>query len=235
MDIEEYANKLPQFYTEQIPELLLKYLKLGNYETLLDCGCGDGSLLFALKKKGFLENVVTFAIDLSRTRIERLRKLMGAFVVACVDNAETLETIEDHSIDFFISSQVIEHLDDVKMVSSIDRVITARGLVYISTVFKNWYGWFFYRNDGKWVLDPTHLREYTAEDQLLNIFKDTGFELLESRKKLLRFPLVDFVVKRVGLKDQLLYSRFKGLNILRRLKVPIFGYYCWELVFSRED
>lgn len=55
MDIEDYSKIAPQYYSGDIPELLEYYLKRSAWNSLLDCGCGDGSLLYALNAKNILK------------------------------------------------------------------------------------------------------------------------------------------------------------------------------------
>jgi 2-polyprenyl-3-methyl-5-hydroxy-6-metoxy-1,4-benzoquinol methylase len=49
-------------------------LKSFRKQRVVDLGCGDGRIIFALHKKGFLKNVDEIVgIDISRARIERLK------------------------------------------------------------------------------------------------------------------------------------------------------------------
>jgi hypothetical protein len=105
------------------------------------------------------------------------------------------------------------------------------GTVYLSTVFKKWYGWYFYRCNGKWRLDPTHLREYTADSQLLPLFEKHGFKVVKTHKALFSFPPVDMFLRLLHVKDHVFNNKF--VNLLRKIKVPIIGYYNWEMVFER--
>lgn len=232
MNIEDYASHSPQFYNYKVPPLLKKYLSLKNYNTFLDCGCGDGAMLYALLKEGFFKRIKSIvALDLSRSRMDLVKKLHPS-VRAHVDSAEEMRKIKNNSVDFFISTQVIEHVDDKKMSDSIYRVVKKNGIIYISTVFKKWYGWYFYRNLGKWVLDPTHLREYGKDRELLKNFSSRKFKLLENKKTLQWFPLVHFFLKRINIKKRKLASS-ATMSILSKLKIPILGYYNWELVFVK--
>ena len=231
MDIEKYSKIAPQYYSDCVSELLTKYLLDYNFITFLDSGCGDGNLLNALFKKKFLSGKKVFAIDLSKNRIDLVQKI-DANISARVDNAEEMKTIEGGSIDFFVSTQVIEHLDGKKMVNSINRVVKKDGLVYLSTVFKKWYGWYFYRNNGRWVIDPTHLREYKKDCELLNLFSDEKFQLLENKKTLLKFPIIDFFIKRAKIGNRYFYEN-KVFKFLRKIKLPIIGYYNWEIMFKK--
>src|SRR5258707_916043 len=121
MDIEAYAAQVPQYYSLDVPPMLERYLIARKPGNILDCGCGDGSLLYALKNKGLLVGRKVFAIDLSKTRVNLVRGIDDAFIVK-VDSAEDIATAPNDSIDFLASTQVIEHVDDRKMIASIARV-----------------------------------------------------------------------------------------------------------------
>jgi len=231
IDIEQYSEAAPQYYSSHIPSLLLEYINKKQYDSIIDCGCGDGSLLDALKKKGYLKNKKVFAIDLSNKRINLIRKNIKN-IIAKVDNAENLYSIKDDSIDFFIATQVIEHIDDNKMLKNIKRVVKNGGYVYLSTVYKKWYGWYFYRCNNKWVIDPTHLREYSNDKELFKFITENKFEILENIKSPLYFPIIDFFVKRVKIKNRKIFDN-KFLRIIRNIKIPISGYYNWEIVLYK--
>jgi len=230
--IEDYAKIGPQYYSGQLPPLLAKYLARKEYGSLLDCGCGDGATLYALKQLGFLKDKEVIAFDLSESRVEIIRNI-DAGIKAFVDNAETISHVKDNSVDFLISEQVIEHVDQVKMMASIGRVVKSGGIVYLSTVFKKWYGWYFYRCNGKWTLDPTHLREYGKDSELFDVIGKEKFEILENKKKLLFFPLIDTFVRKLHIKDRNIY-RNNLLRLMRHIKRPVIGYYNWEIVLRKK-
>jgi 2-polyprenyl-3-methyl-5-hydroxy-6-metoxy-1,4-benzoquinol methylase len=229
MDIEEYSKVAPQYYTDEVPQMLIFLVKTHAYKSILDCGCGDGSLLHALNKRGFLHDKVVCGVDYSKSRVKLVKKINSKFTVA-VDNAETLETIKNNSIDLFISTQVIEHVDDEKMINTMYRVIKKNGRVYLSTVFKKWYGWYFYRNETGWVLDPTHLREYQQDKQLTQYFKGK-FRTIRSSKSLQWFPVIDFLAKRIS---RLTRDRDTWIwKLIRSIRIPILGYYNWEMILQK--
>ena len=231
MDIEAYSQSSPHFYGVAIPALLKKHLDASTFRSVLDCGCGDGSLMYALKQGGYLAKRETYAVDLSQNRIELVRQIDPS-IRAYVDSAEVLGRIPDSSIDFFISTQVIEHIDDKKFAAVIRRVVRTNGTIYLNTVFKKWYGWYFYRNNGQWMLDPTHLREYRTDNELLALFDPQDFTCIETRKSLIWFPVMDFLVKLSGTKNRQIYEN-RLIALLRKIKVPVPGYYLWEIVLRR--
>lgn len=220
VNIESYAQNYPQKITQllTIPALLKKYLPHKKQWVFMDCGCGDGALLFALAKEKLLANAQVIACDLSLLRLKRLKKHCQPFfkkssfkIVA--DDAQTLNKIATGSVDYLVSTQVIEHLDDQKMLHAIERVLKKNAIAYLSTVFKKKWAWYFYRHQNNWVLDPTHLREYTSDQELLKKIKIAKLKLITQQKQ----PLV---------------YRWK---IFHKLPISILipGYYNWELVVKK--
>lgn len=236
LDVQSPKNKKScrgQYYELKIPSLLEKYLLSSKFKSILDCGCGDGNTLFALKKKGHLNGKNVSAVDLSKKKIDLVKKI-DRKIVACVDNVEKLETVGDGSIDFLIANQVIEHVDDRRMLESIKRVLKKKGIVYLSTVFKKWYGFYFYRNKkGNRVLDPSHIKEYKGEKRLRKIIKNNKLEVVENRKRQIQYPLIDFFTRKRKIKDRGLYIKNRSLRYLRDIKIPIPGYYYWDLILKK--
>jgi SAM-dependent methyltransferase len=233
-DWERYAAEHVHFLDESISQLLVKYLTSFRWQVFLDVGCGDGSLLFALDRRGFFKGKVVFAVDISAKRIEAVRGINSAF--RCfVDDACKLENIDGDSVDMLVSLQVIEHVpSDNAMIHQIHRVLTQDGVAYITTVFKKPSAWYFYRNaSGESVIDPTHVREY-KDDQLLSSFNDHGFEILESRRTQERKAVLGAsILGRIGAtKESLIEHPF--LKAARRIKIPVPGYYNWEIVVSKK-
>lgn len=230
MNIEKYAKVAPQYYTGEIPILLKNLLFYNRFSSILDCGCGDGSLLYSLFKYKLISKAKITAVDLSKKRIDLVKKISPT-ITAKVDSAETLKKIKNSSISLLITTQVIEHVDDEKMSKTMSRVLKKNGIVYLSTVFKKWYGWYFYKNDIGWVIDPTHLREYSTDSQLIRILSKDFYVLINS-KTLQWFPIIDFVAKRIGLvqkkRDDFIWE------LIRAIRIPVLGYYNWELVLVKK-
>lgn len=234
--IEEYSRLLPQYYGIVIPKTLKKYLDTASFTSLLDCGCGDGALLHALKQNNYFKNRRVSAIDLSQNRINLVKKI-DPKIHAYVDSAETLNSIKSNSIDFFMTTHVIEHVDDKKMLKAIDRVVKKGGTIYIATIFKKWWGWYYYRKDGKWVMDITHLREYMEDKELIGLIDKKRFEIREIQKTQLSFPIIDFVIRRLFIKNLIknreFFAKNRPLNLMRKVRLPVPGYYNWEIILRK--
>lgn len=220
-----------QFHTNDIPGMLSNLLAKTNWTTLLDAGCGDGSLLHALNDGDYLLDKLVYALDVSTSGLEIIQSINQD--VGCINGSAQEIPIADNSVDMFVSTQVIEHVpDDELMVKEIHRILADDGFAYVSTIFKKSYGWYFYRNNGKWVIDPTHVREYSRDEELIDILRKYNFEVLESCKTLETRPLVDAMLRRIGGGRQIYTNPI--INNLRVIKLPIFGYYNWEILFKKK-
>lgn len=227
IDIEQYAKHI-FFYVDEVPELLLKYLYKTGWELICDLGCGDGTLLLALKRAGYLEGKTVYAVDLSGSRVDLVSKLDPDFTCIAGDVCD-LPGLEDGTFDFVVSTYVIEHVfDDEKMIREISRLVRPGGTVYLSTVFKNGLSLSLYRCNGRRTMDRTHLREYTDDSQLTEMIEECGFSILENHRSPVRYPIIDFFVRRLSSNRNIYNCRL--LRRLRILRIRMFGYYHWELV-----
>lgn len=230
IDVERYSEIAPFYYSGDVPPSLVKLLAR-PFQTFLDCGCGDGSLLFALRKSGALEGKDVQAVDLSQKRVALVRQMDPAARVT-VDSVESLSTIASASIDVLTSTMVIEHVDDHAMLRAIARVLKPGAAAYVTTVFKKPFAWYFYRNNkGEWAIDPTHLREYRQEKELFDKLP-SNLRVVEERKTQQWFPVIDFIIKNLRIRNRHILASGPLKNI-RKLKVPILGYYVWEIVFQK--
>ena len=236
MKWERYAEKHPYFIDKNnVPRLLEKLLKRliasNEYFSIIDLGCGEGTILYALYSKGLLKNASKIIrVDISEKRIKRLRKFCP-FAEGVIGDVLNLRQIPGNFFDVAISSQVIEHVpDDSKMLKEVYRILRPDGYLYVSTVIKKRYGiWVYYEKGKGFKLDPTHVREYRSEREFLNLLKENGFKVIEYRSEGVRYPIVDliirFLMKLGALKSYSdFYYKHEVLRKLRKIKIPIIGY-----------
>lgn len=228
------------FYDKEAPALLGLGLALTNRvvkkPSIVDLGCGDGRLIFALHEKAMLKNVgEVVGVDISVNRIRRLMEELP-FVEGIVSDASNITELPDAYFDFAICSQLIEHVeDDAALVMQIKRLLKNGGLAYISSVIKKWYGAYVYFRDGSFRLDPTHVREYKSMEDLVGLIANNGFEIISVENRPVKFPLSDLVVRlffRSGLMkpNVKFYGQNKALGGIRRLRMPVVGYKSVEVL-----
>ena len=231
---ESYSKKHVHFYGRNIPPLLESALALMNKTakkfTLLDLGCGDGRLIFALYEKGLLGNAEEIVgVDISEDRIERLRSNLP-FVKGVISDALDVKQLPDSSFDFVICAQLIEHVDnDRGLVLGIKRLLKSGGFAYISSVIKKWWGFYIYFREGAFRLDPTHVREYSSEQEVIDVIAGEEFEIMNVETHPVSFPLLDLIVRlsiKIGLAepDVGFYQRHRNLSKMRELRLPVIGY-----------
>lgn len=205
---------------------------------LADFGCGHGVGLWVMK--GLAPQGARFTgLDFSEVAIAKAKQYVGGPQVSLVvaDFCQTTSRLLPKAVDFLYSNQVIEHLPDPEaFLKSCHRCLKHGGGLYIGTVYKKPWAWYFYHNpQGQTVLEPTHVREYTAVDELLKPMADAGFAVTKHALSPVVYPLVDPFLK--------ILSRFwKGprafgflnapwLMALRRfLVIPVPGYYLFQVL-----
>jgi ubiquinone/menaquinone biosynthesis C-methylase UbiE len=196
MDFNEYSRTFLHFHTEEIPELVSEYLK-GKTVDLADLGAGDGALLVALKLGGYLEKAKkVVAVDLSPERCERLKQYTD-FEVVCSD-VTSIPEIGNNSFDFIVCTQVIEHVDQDKLLQEIKRILRPDGTLYIASLVRKSYGWWYYKTaDGKWAMDPTHLREYASKEEFESVIKAAEFYVEKTVLSPLKLSVLEFFTRRI--------------------------------------
>jgi 2-polyprenyl-3-methyl-5-hydroxy-6-metoxy-1,4-benzoquinol methylase len=199
-----------------------------------DLGCGDGAVLRSLHARGLL-GPTTYAVDLSP---ERVAVAVGVApgVVPIVADATSVEALAASSLDGVIASQVIEHVpDDRALVAEIVRLLKPAGWWYIGTVLRKPRAWWFYRVDGAWRLDPTHVREYESEAALLAVLNHEQLEVEQVSVEPLRYPVSDLALRAVGKAGLVAQGRLRGAyrsivpETTRALRVRVPGYHLIEV------
>jgi ubiquinone/menaquinone biosynthesis C-methylase UbiE len=165
----KYSDKFVQSLgTPEVSKEIRKIIQKEKVKTMIDMGWGDGIFVHAIKKE--FPKIKITGIDISPRRIEGLKAKFpkDKFYVADVCDTKLKGTF-----DFIHSSQVIEHVpSDKKMVNEMKRLLKKGGTLFCSSVIKKPWAIYKYRNNGKFVLDPTHEREYKDVKEFLELFRD---------------------------------------------------------------
>lgn len=143
-------------------------------DTLLDVGCGSGSLLFRMANAGH----TVHGIDVSNTFVDSIQDSvmqsgLDSQINVKVGNAENLD-FEDSSVDGVVLAEVLEHLPNEKAtLSEVKRVLKPNGLLYITVP----------ANPALWTTvdeEAGHFRRYTAQG-LASVLEDNGFGVTHIR------------------------------------------------------
>lgn len=231
---QDYSRKHVHFYDGEVPVLLRSGLVLAKKSVekprIVDLGCGDGRLIFALRKKGFLQDVgEVFGVDISEKRIGRVTKELP-FVKCVISDALGVKELQRSSFDLVICSQLIEHVEnDHKLLFETRRLLRNNGLAYVSSVIKSAYAVYFYFMNGSFRLDPTHFREYSSVAEFLSLLESEGFYIIGLKTCQIMFPLMDLIMRlfvKIGLLNPNVrfYQQYSVLDKIRALQIPVIGY-----------
>jgi hypothetical protein len=97
------------------------------------------------------------------------------------------------------------------MATEIARVLRAGGKAVVGSVTKASWAWYFYRCNGRWVLDPTHLREYADAAAYRDVFESAGLRVESCTSRLVSFPVAE-----LGLRVLMRAGLMRGSNAARR-------------------
>jgi len=237
VDFAEYSRQAVHFFSSEVPPLLKLTLDRSiDPAVVVDYGCGDGHLIWTLRHSGLLVRAGrVIGLDISAIRLKRFHKNTGFDTL--LHAPETPLPIEDGSVDVLLSTMVIEHApDDHWMMAQIQRVLREGGRVYLTTVVKRKWAWYFRRSpDGRWVLDSTHEREYGSQAEVQDMVTGAGLRIETVAMKRLAFPIIHPIVRIInrwvplrGVNRLFITSRL--MRLLEKLVLPIFGYYAIEVV-----
>jgi SAM-dependent methyltransferase len=224
------------FLTEWMPPLLRQTAERSTPRVLADLGAGDGGTLWPLDQAGLVGETI-YAVDISPEHVALCERLSPK-VKGIVSDVARVKELTDASVDAVVSSQVIEHLpDDRVLAPEIARVLKPGGWFYVSSVIRGPRAFWLYKGKPpapeRWQLDPTHMREYESEEQFRLVLAHPKLEFDLVRSSQLKAPLTDLLFRigaraRLVRRDQLpeLYLRLpKWVTRARRATgMPIPGY-----------
>ena len=136
---------------------------------VLEIGCGAGSTMAELRKRGPVTQAV--GVELDPASAETARAQFDTIYVSAVETAPFEQAVAQGTLDLVLCLDVLEHLvDPWTVVKRVSPLLAPGGRLYISLPnVRNWKflarlffrGDFRYRDSG--ILDRTHLRFFTRE------------------------------------------------------------------------
>lgn len=148
-------------------ESLIRRYQLNIRRSILDLGCGSGSLVETLTRRGhWVVGVDVRSEGLSATRRSSAEALL-------VQADATHLPFRSDAFDMVILLDVLEHVDEERVLLQLHSVLKLAGLVVISVPAFPWL--WGYRDEG-----AGHLRRYRRR-HLVRVLSNAGFEVIELR------------------------------------------------------
>ena len=150
-----------------------KYYKGPEDGSVLDIGCGVGSLSFYLASKGMQVR----GIDVSSRAIKLCQTVKKNIGLKNVTFSRAVLDRKKEANDVVLCSEIIEHIkDDGVFLDMIHKKLSKKGFLFLSTPSsENWlYPRGFYK---KFDDEVGHLRRYT-KDGLKDLLEDSGFRIV---------------------------------------------------------
>src|SRR5206468_875204 len=132
------------FLHEWMPPLLRRTAEAAPPRVLADLGAGDGGTLWPLDHAGLVSETI-HAVDISAKHVALCERLSPK-VRGIVSDVAHVEQLPDESVDAVVSSQVIEHLpDDRVLAPEIARLLKPGGWFYVSSVIRGPHAFWMYK------------------------------------------------------------------------------------------
>lgn len=200
--LQKSVIKESNFTYRTIISLVKKYFKAKK--TVLDVGCGVGTVDFLLHKKGY----DVFGIDISSNAIEIARLNARIFKIKKRLKFATLNLLTNKIkgiFDAIIIIEVLEHIDDKKGLKVINKLCSKDTIIIASSPSKKAP---LYRLGllKKFDREVGHLRRY-SENEYRILFENNGFRI------------IDFI-KTEGVLRNILFTNKYGNILIRFIKGP---------------
>jgi len=203
---------------------------------VVDLGSGGGTVLYNISK---VTAASLTGVDFSDVAATYLKKIVPQATILKEDVTET--SLGNGAFDFVVSTMTIEHVDDDKFLKEVVRILKSGGYFFVTTILRTNNAWYFYKDrQGRSVLEPTHLREYSSLDSFLKLLDRYGFTILKAKTPRIKFPLVDPFLKLIfGFFCNEFWNTLpatKPIEFLRKMsRVPIPGYYAIEVIAQKQE
>jgi SAM-dependent methyltransferase len=178
-DSNEEAEYAAQTYAEQLPSLVAR---IGDHQTALEIGAGNGAFLRHLRAAGFQDVI---GVEPSRQAADRadhsIRPLIRIGMFHAADFAR-------NSIDLLACFQTIEHLDDPRgLCSEAFELLRPNGAIYL--VGHDYASWVTrLLGEKSPIFDIEHLQLF-SKDSLRYMLEACGFEDIQVGTIRNRYPL----------------------------------------------
>ena len=221
-------------YDKEIWDFVKKILL--DSRTVVDLGSGGGTVLYNISK---VTTARLTGVDFSDVAATYLKRIVPQATILKEDVTET--SLGNGTFDFVVSTMTIEHVDDDKFLKEVVGILKNGDYFFVTTILRTNNAWYFYKDrQGRSVLEPTHLREYSSLDSFLKLLDRYGFTILKAKTPRIKFPLVGPFLKLIfGFFCNEFWNTLpatKPIEFLRKIsRVPIPGYYAIEVIAQKQE
>jgi 2-polyprenyl-3-methyl-5-hydroxy-6-metoxy-1,4-benzoquinol methylase len=238
-EFDLYSKENIHFIERSIPLLLKEAIEDTSPKILVDIGCGDGRVIVPLA--GRYQKTLIIGMDFSFIRLKRARSEC-AHLSLIQANANVALPFKLEMVNFVVCSQMIEHLNnDQFLLKQLHTILSQKGTLFLSTVFKKQWAWWIYKAQGKRVCDPTHVYEYESQQELLDRIIAAGLTVQQVRivpfrisilRNLVRVMVKYGVVHEKKARDIMANTLFRALA--RHVFCPVPGYRIIEVICQKK-
>ena len=209
---------------------------LNTSRPVLDLGCGIGTLLSNVESLMDDQNQI-MGLTLNKDQLRNSKAILSKSHQIRADTI--FSPFSSGSIGTVVSTMLIEHVDHHKFLEEVKRILVDHGILLLSTVLRMKGAWYFYKdNEGKSLLAPDHIREYSSSSELVDLLTQHGFRVKYLKVSHIKFSPIDGILRAIYRKSRIKFiakvAWSKPVYFLRRRgRIPIMKYYQIELIVEK--
>lgn len=207
---------------------------------VLDVGCGNGTFLWNVEHHTSSKG---YGLDPSPTRARMAATMISNGRIVKADGARA--PFPSKCFDVIACIQVIEHIvDRPGFIARLYEMLKPGGLLVVTSVRRANLRWYYLHNEqGEIVLNRDHVYEFRSLGEFNKLIvsgrADERFSIIRSFEYQIRFPVVDFVFRRIqrvfrGSSVRAFPSSRIGIAMRKATRVPIPGYFSTDVVAVRK-
>lgn len=210
-------------------------------KVILDVGCADGVLVYALKRSTVVKTGdILMGSDLV---LKRCRTTARNTQIPTFASDAHSYPLRDGVVDLITNEGIIAYSGQpFEFLREQNRILKHSGYLYITAPLRRGWNWYIYRRDGKYVLDPDFRTTFDREEDFLQLIEQAGFQIVHKKIIPHHYPLLD-IFFRVALKVRLLsntpalqhiYLRYPFLQRIRHaLSFHPPGFYSIDVIAKK--
>jgi ubiquinone/menaquinone biosynthesis C-methylase UbiE len=174
---DNYDNTNEGKFTEKFKSMLLSTVAVNDGDSVLDVGCGNGTLLSRMAK---LKSIHGYGTDISSQMIKNATSRYPEFKFA-VSDCERIP-FDDGMMDIITVCAAYHHFPDVNaFAAEAKRLLAEKGSIYIAEIYLP-FGVRFVANIFLPLLKSGDMKFYSC-GEIVKTFSDEGFNFVEATVK----------------------------------------------------